>query len=191
MTAGQRIVFCWRSHAAARAAITNPGISPTTATWAQSEGFTGSPLLRGRRTVIALNRREPTQHSEETYERQYTLVDKRVQHEAVEVIAAGAEDALGRANNAVLVADLRDTPDPGDVETATADCADPNSSPFSDSSENGCTASFLMCPACPNAHVHPRTPQSARPPARSINLSCRRRVRRARLHGPHGWRRRQ
>ena len=125
------------------------------ATWAQSEGFTGSPFLRGRRTVIALNRREPTQHSEETYERRYTLVDNRVQQEAVEVIAGGAEDALGRANNAVLVADLRDTPDPGDVQTATADCADPSSSPFSDSPETGCTASFLMCLACPNAHVHP------------------------------------
>lgn len=125
------------------------------ATWAHGEGFTGSPFLRGRRTVIALNRREPTQHSEETYERRYTLVDKRVQQEAVEVIAAGAEDALGRANKAVLVAELRDTPDPGDVETATADCADPSSSIFSDSPENGCTASFLMCLACPNAHVHP------------------------------------
>jgi hypothetical protein len=125
------------------------------ATWARSEGFTGSPFLRGRRTVIALNRREPTQHFGETYERKYTLVDKRVQHEAVEVIAAGAEDALGRANKAVLVADLRDIPDPGDVETATADCADPSFSPFSHSPENGCTASFLMCLACPNAHVHP------------------------------------
>lgn len=125
------------------------------ATWAGSAGFTGSPFLRGRRTVIALNRREPTQHSEETYERRYTLVDKRVQYDAVEVIAAGAEDALARANKAVLVADLRDTPVPGDVETATADCADPSSSPFSDLPENSCTASFLMCLACPNAHVHP------------------------------------
>ena len=79
--------------------------------------------------MITLNRREPTQHSEDTYERQYTLVDKRVQQEAVEVIAAGAEEALGRANKAVLVADLRDTPDPGDVETATADCADPAPAP--------------------------------------------------------------
>ncbi|MBZ4534098.1 hypothetical protein [Mycobacterium avium] len=125
------------------------------ATWAKSEGFTGSPFLRGRRTVIALNRREPTQHSEETYERNYTLVDKHVQQEAVEVIAAGAEDALCRANKAVLIADLRDTADPGDVETATADCADPSSSPFSHLPENGCTASFLMCLACPNAHIHP------------------------------------
>ena len=125
------------------------------ARWAKTEGFTGSPFRRGRRTVIALNRREPTQHSEATYERNYTLVDKRVQQEAVEVIASGAEDALARANKAVLVAQLRDTPDPGHVETATADCADPNSSPFSHSPEHGCTASFLLCLACPNAHVHP------------------------------------
>lgn len=123
------------------------------ARWAKTEGFTGSPFRRGRRTVIALNRREPTQHSEATYARSYALVDKRVQQEAVEVIASGAEDALARAKKAVLVARLRDTPNPGDVETATADCGDPSSSPFSPG--HGCTASFLLCLACPNAHVHP------------------------------------
>lgn len=123
--------------------------------WAQAQGLTGSPFRRGRRTVVALGRREPTQHSEQTFDRSYALVDKRVQAEAVEVIAAGAEDALGRAQKGVLVAELRDRPAVGDVETATADCADPASSPFATSPEDGCTASFLMCLACPNAHVHP------------------------------------
>ncbi len=129
--------------------------SLSAAEWAQTQGLTGSPFLRGRRTVVALGRREPTQHSEQTYQRNYALVDKRVQADAVEVIASGAEDALSRAEKTVLVAELRDNPVAGDVETATADCADPNSSPFTTSSENGCTASFLMCLACPNAHVHP------------------------------------
>jgi len=78
-----------------------------------------------------------------------------VQADAVEVIASGAQDALSRAEKTVLVAGLREGPVAGDVETVTADCADPNSSPFTASPEGGCTASFLMCLACPNAHVHP------------------------------------
>ncbi|MGB8391540.1 hypothetical protein [Mycobacterium sp.] len=123
--------------------------------WAQTHSLTGSPFLRGRRTVVALGRREPTQHSERTYQRNYALVDKRVQADAIEVIASGAEDALSRAEKAVLVAGLREGPAVGDVQTATADCADPNSSPFTASPEGGCAASFLMCLACPNAHVHP------------------------------------
>lgn len=125
------------------------------AVWAQAQGLSGSPFRRGRRTVVALGRREPTQHSEQTFDRSYALVDKRVQAEAVEVIAAGAEDAWGRAQKTVLVAALRDRPAVGDVETATADCADPTSSPFAKGPDKGCTASFLMCLACPNAHVHP------------------------------------
>lgn len=122
--------------------------------WAQSEGLGGRPFQRGRRTVIALDRREPGQHSQHTHDRHYVLADRRVQAEAVEVIAAGAEDAAGRARNAVLAARLRDQPVPGDVETATAGCSSYRNSPYP-SLDGGCGASFLMCLACPNAHVHP------------------------------------
>lgn len=80
--------------------------------------------------MIALDRREPSQHSQDTHDRQYVLVDKRVQHEAVEVIAEGAEDAAARARHVVLVAGLRDQRTPGDVETATADCGDFDNSPL-------------------------------------------------------------
>jgi hypothetical protein len=66
--------------------------------------------------VIALDRREPGQHSQDTHDRDYVLVDKRVQDKAVEVIATGAEDAVGRARTAVLVAELRDAPTSGDLE---------------------------------------------------------------------------
>jgi hypothetical protein len=120
--------------------------------WARAHGFDGSPFRRGRRTVIALDRREPAQHSQETHDRDYVLVDIRVQAEAVETIAAGAQDAADRA--AVLVAELRDEPTVGDVETATADCSDYNNSPYP-APDGGCGASFLMCLACLNAHVHP------------------------------------
>jgi hypothetical protein len=107
---------------------------------------------RGRRTVIALDRREPGQHSKNTHDRHYVLVDKRVQDESGEVIAAGAQDAVDRASTAVLVATLRDEPRPGDVQTVTADCSDYANSPYP-TRDRGCGASFLMCLACVNAHV--------------------------------------
>ena len=70
------------------------------------------------------------------------------------MIAAGAEDAADRARKAVLAAELRDQPVPGDAETATADCSSYHDSPYP-SPDGGCGASFLTCLACPNARVHP------------------------------------
>jgi hypothetical protein len=124
------------------------------ADWAKAEGLEGSPFRRGRRTVIALDRREPGQHSQDTHDRHYVLPDERIRAGAVEVIAAGAEDAAGRARRAVLAAGLRDQPDPGDAETATAACSGVRDSPWP-APGGGCGASFLMCLACPNARVHP------------------------------------
>jgi hypothetical protein len=82
------------------------------------------------------------------------LVDKRVQHEAVEVIAGGAEDAAEHARKAVLHAELRNAPTLGDVAAATADCAGFDSGPYP-RSDGSCGASFLMCLGCTNAHIHP------------------------------------
>ena len=124
------------------------------ADWAKAEGLDGSPFRRGRRTVIALDRREPGQHSQDTHDRHYVLPDERVRAEAIEVIAAGAEEAAGRARKAVLAAGLRNQPDPGDAETATAACSGTRGSPWP-AGDGGCGASFLMCLACPNARVHP------------------------------------
>jgi hypothetical protein len=45
--------------------------------WARAEALGGSPFGRGRRTVIALDRREPGQHSQDTHDRHYVLPDKR------------------------------------------------------------------------------------------------------------------
>jgi hypothetical protein len=122
--------------------------------WAKDAGLDGSPFRRGRRTVLAIDQREPAQHSQDTHDRYYALPDKRVQTRAVEVIAAGAEDATDRARKAVLSAQVRDQPTPGDAETATADCSSPNDSPWP-SPDGGCGASFLWCLACPCARVHP------------------------------------
>jgi hypothetical protein len=122
--------------------------------WVMAEGLGRPPFRRGRRTVIALDRRQPGQHSQDTHDRHYVLPDRRVQAEAVEVIASGAEDAAGRAYKAVLVAELQDQPTPGDAQTATADCSSVRDSPWP-SPDGGCGASFLWCLACPNARVHP------------------------------------
>ncbi|MEV6871644.1 hypothetical protein [Amycolatopsis sp. NPDC051128] len=123
--------------------------------WGKAAGFHGSPFRRGRRTTNALDRREPGQNSQDTHDRHYVLVDKRVQAAAVDVIAAGAEDAADRARARVLVAQVRDEPDPADLETATADCSDYTGSPYP-SPDGGCGApSFLWCLGCENARVHP------------------------------------
>jgi hypothetical protein len=122
--------------------------------WAKAEGLTGSPFRRGRRTVIALDRREPSQHSQDSHDRHYVLPDEHVRAGAAGVIAAGAEDAARRARHVVLAAELRDQPDPGDAQTATADCSGYHHSPWPGPG-GGCGASFLLCLACPNARVHP------------------------------------
>jgi hypothetical protein len=162
---GTNRLIVWRSTMASRQWPYRDRLSPVgpfhfgiqstdTQRWAQAAGFPGSPFRRGRRTVIAIDRREPGQHSQDTHDRHYVLVDKRVQAEAVEVIAAGAEDAAERARTTVLKAHLIDTPNAGDMATATADCADYDNSPWP-ALGGGCGASFLMCLACINARVHP------------------------------------
>ncbi|MFD1364530.1 hypothetical protein [Actinoplanes sichuanensis] len=121
--------------------------------WAQAHGLGGSPFRRGRRTVNAVERREPGQNSRDTHDRHYALVDKRVQADAVSVIAAGAKAATALARRTVAAA-VRAAPDPHAATTATVDCADFTNSPYS-SAGSGCTASFLMCLGCSNARIHP------------------------------------
>jgi len=131
------------------------GIDSQTGTkWGRDFGLSGSPFQRGRRTVLVIDRREPAQHSQDTHDRSYALVDKRVQAEAGPVIADGAHGAVEHARNAVLQARLVAGPLPGDVPTAIADCQDMTASPFP-APGGGCAASFLMCLGCQNAHIHP------------------------------------
>ncbi|MBK6015520.1 hypothetical protein [Streptomyces sp. MBT53] len=158
-------LIVWRTHKPGRQQASQDRLPPVshfhfgihtsyTQEWAHAQGFSGAPFQRGRRTVNALDRRQPGQNSQETHDRRYVLVDKRVQAEAVEVIAVGAEDAALRARTGVLAAELREQPTAGDVETATADCSDYNNGPHP-APEGGCGASFLMCLGCQNARVHP------------------------------------
>jgi hypothetical protein len=162
---GTDLLIVWRRHTVDRVRVDDdrhPSVGPfdfgiykdAPRQWAQAEGLGGSPFLRGRRTVNALDRREPGQNTQATHDSHYLLVDKRVQSDAIAIIAAGAEAAAEGARKAVLVAELRSAPSPGDVVTATADCSDIDNSPYP-SPRGSCGASFLMCLGCTNAHIHP------------------------------------
>ncbi|MFE9806098.1 hypothetical protein [Streptomyces sp. NPDC005548] len=131
------------------------GISGSAAkSWAIDAEFASSPFRRGRRTVNVVHRREPGQNSQNTHDSAYVLTDPQAQAAAVPVIAAAAESVVAKAREVVFGAEVRETADPDDLPTATADCHDYENGPFP-SPDGGCGASFLMCLACPNARVHP------------------------------------
>ncbi|MEU1506292.1 hypothetical protein [Kitasatospora sp. NPDC005748] len=165
MAPGNNLLLVWRTSVAVRALADTdrePPVGPfcfgtetkAALAWARWEGLDGSPFQRGRRTVNALHRREPGQNSQATHDATYVLTDPQVAAGAVPVIAAGAEEAAERARRSVLVAEMRDEAEAGDLETATADCRDPAASPYP-AAGGGCAASFLMCLGCTNARVHP------------------------------------
>ncbi|MER7671395.1 hypothetical protein ABTY61_23420 [Kitasatospora sp. NPDC096128] len=121
--------------------------------WAASHGLNGSPFQRVRRGTVVREGR-PLQHSRGTHESIYVLPDAQVQHASRKVFEDGALDALDRARSVVFAGRLAEVPDPDGQETATADCMDASTSPWPDA-DGGCAADFLLCLACPNAHVHP------------------------------------
>ncbi|MEU2119585.1 hypothetical protein ABZ567_29000 [Streptomyces sp. NPDC016459] len=122
--------------------------------WARSVGLPGSPLRRLRRTVNVLHRREPGQNTQDTHDQVYVLPEPQIREAAVPVITAGALDAVASARRTVFAARLADQPQEGDRPTATTHCADFEHGPFGPPGR-GCTASFLLCTACPNARVTP------------------------------------
>ncbi|MFD6833968.1 hypothetical protein [Streptomyces diastaticus] len=124
------------------------------AAWARSVGLSGSPLRRLRKTVNVLHRREPGQNTQDTHDRVYVVGEPQAQQAAVPVIAAGALDAVDAARRTVFTARLADAPAAGDLQTATASCSDFEHSPLSPAGQS-CSASFLLCTACPNARVTP------------------------------------
>ncbi|MFJ8395421.1 hypothetical protein [Streptomyces sp. NPDC094144] len=121
--------------------------------WARNHGLGGSPFQRARRTTVT-NEGRPMQHTQGTHESVYVLPDRRVQRASRDVFEAGAREALEQARAAVFGGEVVDQSDPEHQETATADCADEESSPWP-APEGGCGADFLLCLACANAHVHP------------------------------------
>jgi hypothetical protein len=129
------------------------GVSPDDGRrWGRSHGLGGSPFQRSHRTAVTREGR-PLQHSRGTHESIYVLPDKNVQKAARNVIAAGAEEALQQARDTTFKGQLANAADPGHQETATADCADEETSPWP-AAGGGCEADFLLCLACPNSRVH-------------------------------------
>ncbi|MCZ2524370.1 hypothetical protein [Streptomyces sp. HB2AG] len=121
--------------------------------WARGQRLGGSPFQRARRTTVTHVGR-PLQHTQGTHESIYVLPDPQVQKASRGVFEAGALEALDQARSTVFDGKIADSPDPSHQETATADCEDEGSSPWP-APEGGCGADFLLCLACPNAHVHP------------------------------------
>ncbi|MGY5072349.1 hypothetical protein [Streptomyces griseus] len=121
--------------------------------WWKSHGLDGSPFQRTRRTTVTREGR-PLQHSQGTHESVYVLPDEGVREASREVFQAGAEEALAQARAVVFGGHLTKRPDPAHEQTATVDCEDETSSPWP-GDDGGCGADFLLCLACPNAHVHP------------------------------------
>lgn len=131
-------------------------------------GTVGSVSLRRlRRTVQVLIRKEPSQNSQQVHDTVYMLRDPASQHDAGETIARGLTDAAEHAHlvgamrlvlgtDAQTLVELSDDPAVtaaiarGDLDTATAACTDFTHSPHNDPGRP-CTASFLLCLACPNA----------------------------------------
>ncbi|RKM73927.1 hypothetical protein COO55_18910 [Rhodococcus opacus] len=137
-----------------------------------------------------LIRKEPAQNTYEVHDTVYMLRDPSGREAARETIARGLTDAAEHAHlvgamrlvlggDAETLVELSDDPElaaaiaRGDLDTATAACADFTHSPHNDPGLP-CTASFLLCLACPNAVATPTTPAAAGPPARRVDRTARR-----------------
>ncbi|MQS36813.1 hypothetical protein [Streptomyces katsurahamanus] len=121
--------------------------------WGKGNGLAGSPFQRSRRTTVT-NEGRPLQHTQGTHESVYVLPDKRVQRASRSVFESGANEALEQARTAAFGGRITDTANLEHQETATVNCEDETTSPWP-APEGGCGADFLLCLACPNAHVHP------------------------------------
>ncbi|MFE9394761.1 hypothetical protein [Streptomyces flavidovirens] len=127
--------------------------------WHTEAGLPSASLRRIRKTVNVVNRREPGQNSQDVHDRVYVLPEPQAHAMAMPVIEEGAVEALDAARRTVVQAQLTDAPPGTGAEVVTNSCTDLHASPFS-TGGSPCTASFLLCTACPNArvapHHHPR-----------------------------------
>jgi len=164
--------------------IAQPQKGPISRTWASKYNVRGDDgellsvsLQRLRLTEQVLNG-QPRQNTQEVHDNIYVLREHRVHEESVAVILEGQQDALDHAratvqmrswNQAKLAAarkdpagaamDLGVKPEKvkllvvGALDTAVGGCLDFDHSPMSGGST--CSASFLLCLACPNAIATP------------------------------------
>ena len=121
--------------------------------WAIEHKLSGSPFRQIRRTTVT-REGKPLQHTQGTHESVYVLPDQRVRQASQQIFEDGALEALDQAQKIFFGGHLAQGPDPAHGQTATADCADETTTPWP-APDGGCGADFLLCLACPNAHVHP------------------------------------
>ena len=124
-------------------------------------------LQRLRRTVQVRIRKQPGQNSVDVHESVYVLPDAATREQATDVVEQGLTDAVTHAraittmkvvlgSDADVLVELADNPDvartilSGQLDTVTAACTDFTHSPHEEPGRP-CTASFLLCLACPNA----------------------------------------
>ncbi|MDO2387028.1 hypothetical protein QRB41_27320 [Mycobacterium avium subsp. hominissuis] len=108
-------------------------------------------LRRLRRTVQVLHR-SPRQNTDTTHESAYVLADRNARGDTQDIVADGLREAIEHAQAQLQARWIGPTTDrPSHIDdTAVCGCADYHSSPFTDPGQ-ACTASFLLCFACPNA----------------------------------------
>ncbi|MCX5401228.1 hypothetical protein [Streptomyces sp. NBC_00102] len=121
--------------------------------WASEHKLGGSPFRQIRRTTVT-REGKPLQHTQGTHESIYVLPDQKVRQDSQQIFEDGALEALDQAKKIFFGGHLAPGPDPAHGQTATADCADEDTTPWP-APGGGCGADFLLCLACPNAHIHP------------------------------------
>lgn len=94
-------------------------------------------LRRLRRTVVALHRRSPTQHSQDVHDSVYALPEPQVRQDAVAVISRGVESAITGAQLTVRAAVTSTAMGQTGEDTGTALCQDYDHSPWFDHARAG------------------------------------------------------
>lgn len=133
-----------------RAGVTSSGFRNLERIWETRYGLDGVSVRRLRKTVV-LERREPTQHTQDTHDSAYVLPDPQTVESSLPIIDEGINSALSAAMT-TFVAQTSRSDTPAADDTATTSCSDYDASPFSPPGAP-CRASFLLCTACPNAVV--------------------------------------
>ncbi len=173
-----------RAHKVGQGLVLDPQIGILSRRWAERAELTdaeGGPLgvsLQRLRLTEQVVHGKPRQHSQQTHDEIYALREPQARRAAVPVIIAGLEDALDHARATVSMrtwsreelaaakldpqraAETLGVPREkvlrlvsGALNTVVGGCLDFEHSPMSDGGP--CTASFLLCLACPNAIATP------------------------------------
>jgi hypothetical protein len=115
-------------------------------------------LQKLRRTHQVSFDRTPTQNTRETHEDVYLRNDSTAAEQAHDVVTAGLQGAVSRAEDFVKMRMLPDEQVDDEIRSGRADTAIAACSDYEHHPDTGtpCTESFLACLGCPNAIATPR-----------------------------------